>query len=182
MKVGYLMLLVLFLSSSKLFSQPQFLDSVVQLTRTQFSRSYFDDSKGKYFGCELNVHCKNLVVFFKTFQINKRRRSVTFDLYVQPTLRQKDTIGLNYFMIFLAKPKGDRLENIEVIAKVHNDTIFTSGKSYVWPKAGHVFISDRKIKRKKRLYVSSVSIFKLLEYDLSLFFIKPQKQNLPAIR
>ncbi len=163
-------LLISFLDSK---AQPLMEDSTIWNVEIDWPVAYVD-ADNRYYGCQLNVDCLDLRIFFRNTNIDKASHTISFDAYIESVSGPpgSDTTGSNFFQVFTAVPKGKRLRKKHLIASVRNDSVKKGPGVLIWLKAGHVFAKVH-IRRRERLYILSASQYKLLEFDLPRLFTRP---------
>ena len=152
--------------SFDLLGQEPIKDSIFQNLATKPRPLYFDTKNNRYFGCGLSLDCPvPLFLIFKDVFFYRKKRSIKLTVYINPVADAKDTIGMNTFRIFVAKPKCERLESIHILADVSAGTLVVDKRTTANPAKGYVNTTF-KFKKGYRLYIELPSLA-MIEYNLS---------------
>lgn len=127
---------------------------------------YFDNKNKRYFGCGMNLDCMGLPVVFTKISIDSLTKQLRLSGYVNPMLQNNgDTLGTNIFKLFIARPAKGRLKYIRLLAEVHNTVIQKSADTDINLKTLN-FKTDFKFSKHDCLYIESVELFRLKEYNI----------------
>ena len=164
------LLLSLSLLTNSLFAQIISSEQFDQLLITK--RNVYRDSSGKtILGCGTKIECLSLPITFTFIKLEKQRQTLELSAYINPALDGLDTVGSNYYKIFIAKPVRGKLTAVRVIADVQNDMVQTNTNTFVYLKQGRC-TTEFTIEKGDRLYFESPGIFYLMEYDVSQLLIR----------
>lgn len=126
---------------------------------------YWDNNSSSYYGCGLNLDCIPLEVIFKKVTLNRKQKELQIEGYVNPLIKESDTVGLNIYNIFIAVPQNRKLKKIYTLLRVSSDLKSLDNSCSVNLSTGH-FSLRFSFSKKTRLYIESGELYNMNEYDI----------------